>query len=265
MYNNSPNNHYNGYQNNNIYDNDYSIFNRRKKHSKVPQSNHLASAIASVLSSVVLTIIFSFLFSSFGVVEYLIGNYFDNYIILLLTAVGYNIYTNLVKAIIIIVCYSKKKDFTEDLNFQILYSKFDIFGGIGIIAVMVFALVNMYVNGIFAYYLSSWAMLIPYLILAILGLSRIIKGVNRINKLKKIQETLNSEETQYANRTNTYSNIPNTPPVNHIPQNNNYQQNTYQKPQPNTQKSKTNKFCTECGMRLEKGEKTCPVCGTKIP
>ncbi len=244
---------------NNMYDNEYSIFNRRKKKCKVVQSQQLVSAIGSIISSIFLTLIFMNLFFSLSFVDFLIGDYFSNYLLVFLTAIGYNIFSNLVKSILIIICYSQKKDFTEDFKFQILYSKIDLFAGIAIILIMVFSLVFMYINGVFMYYLNSWAMFIPYIILAILGLSRIIKAIRRTKELKQIQEFINSDVNQASSSANTNfsNNTAYTPPFNSASTNN---YNTA----PQNQKTKTNKFCTECGMRLAPFENVCPVCNTKV-
>lgn len=246
---------------NNIYDNEYSIFNRRKKNCKVPQSNQLASAIGSVISSVILTVIFFNLFFSLGFVDFLIGDYFSNYLLVFITAIGYNVFSNLVKSILIIICYSQKKDYTEEIKYQILYSKFEIFAGIAIILVMIFAVVSMFMNNVHTYYLNSWAMFIPYAIIGILGITRIIKAISRIKLLSNMKESLNAEENQYSYsaNANTYNNIPYNSPTDSIPQNNyNHTYNTQ------SQTNNTKKFCTECGMRLAPFENECPVCNTKV-
>lgn len=262
--------------------NDYSMFNRRMTNRKISQGQQLFSAIGSIISSIILAAIFLNFLSTLSLLENVIGGYFDNFILVFVTAIGYNFFSNLVKSILLIVCVTKGKDYNTEPDYQILFFKIDFFAGIAIILLMIISVFTMLSNGVQNLYLNSWAMFIPYGIIGILGFSRIIKSINRIKMLHKLNDTSNFDENRFktpytANSYNTDNsasqtfnqNYNNTPDMNSAAPNNYQQSNTqayrsYGNAPQNTATQKTNKYCSECGMKLQPNETVCPVCKTKV-
>ena len=258
-------------------------FNNRNNNRKFNQSIEIARSIMSLIFSLIFLGIFYNTFSSLLLIEDYTGGYFNNFIMIFFVIIGYIFISNITKSILLIVCAVQKKNFYTENGYQIVYYAVEAIVGVIIIGIVAYSAFNIFSQKTYTVFANGWAMFVPYIIVGILGISRIFSGVKKIKLIKKLNNpdpylenayihSQNNEIPNYqhspVNNTEFDNPIPNTTSSQPYQNTNTYNDTQYQSynytQSTTTSNTRVNKFCTECGMRLEPDEKICPVCQTKV-